>query len=87
MIGLWRLPDFYTRLHAVSKCETAGLLLTLAALALLSANWSVALKLGFVWAFLAVAGPTATHALGRAALDSGLPVRGAGQANRRGGRR
>ncbi len=73
VVGILRLPDFYTRLHAVGKCDTAGLLLALAALALLSGDPAVAMKLAFVWLIVAVAGPTATHALGRAARRSAVP--------------
>ena len=35
-LGVARMPDFFTRLHAVSKAETLGVLLTLAGLALWS---------------------------------------------------
>ena len=76
VVGILRLPDFYTRLHAVSKCDAAGLLLSVAALALLSRDPAVAIKLALVWVFVAIAGPTATHALGRAAYRAGVPVWG-----------
>ena len=74
VVGILRLPDFYTRLHAVGKCETAGLSLALVALALLSGSTAVAVKLALVCGFVAIAGPTATHALGRAARRRGVPV-------------
>lgn len=74
VVGILRLPDFYTRLHAVAKCDTAGLSLAVLALALLSGDPSVAIKLLLVCLFVAVAGPTATHAIGRAALRRGVPV-------------
>ena len=83
VIGILRLPDFYTRLHAVGKCDTAALSLALAGLALLSRDPAVAVKLALVWVFLAAAGPTATHALGRAAHRSGLPVWRAGATGKR----
>ena len=76
--GVLRLPDFYTRLHAVGKCDTAGLSLALVALALLSGDPGTVAKLFLVGAFIAVANPTATHALGQAARRSGVPVWRAG---------
>jgi multicomponent Na+:H+ antiporter subunit G len=33
-LGVLRMPDFYTRLHAVAKAETLGVVLTTAALIL-----------------------------------------------------
>ncbi|MCL0066716.1 monovalent cation/H(+) antiporter subunit G, partial [Thermodesulfovibrionales bacterium] len=33
-IGLLRLPDFYTRMHAIGKCDTLGLTMVLVGLAL-----------------------------------------------------
>jgi multicomponent Na+:H+ antiporter subunit G len=71
-LGVLRLPDFYTRLHAVSKAETMGVLLTLAAVALSAGPGLTALKVGFVAVFLFLANPTSTHAIGRAALRTGL---------------
>ena len=71
-IGVIRMPDFYTRLHAVSKAETAGVVLTLAGLIVLAGVSLTALKLFFVGLFLFVANPTSTHAIARAALRTGL---------------
>ena len=34
VIGILRLPDFYTRLHAMGKCDTLGVMLVLVALAI-----------------------------------------------------
>ncbi len=71
-LGVLRMPDFYTRLHAVGKSETLGLLLTLAAVALWAGPGLTAVKVGFVAAFIFLANPTSTHAIGRAALRIGL---------------
>ncbi len=74
VVGLLRLPDFYTRLHAAGKCDTAGLALAVLALALLSGDVILALKLALIWGVLAIGNPTATHALARAARRAGVPV-------------
>jgi multicomponent Na+:H+ antiporter subunit G len=72
VIGILRLPDFYTRLHAMGKCDTLGVALVLLALAL-HAGWSLSsVKLLLISVFIGLANPTATHALGRAALKSGV---------------
>jgi multicomponent Na+:H+ antiporter subunit G len=72
VVGILRLPDFYTRLHAMGKCDTLGVTLVLLALAVYE-GWSLAsAKLLLISVFIGLANPTATHALGRAALKSGL---------------
>lgn len=71
-IGIIRFPDFYARTHAMSKPDTMGLMLTLTGLALLN-GWNLtSLKLLLVVLFVAMATSTSTHALGRAALKTGL---------------
>ena len=71
-IGVLRMPDFYTRLHAVAKAETLGVVLTAAALILWVGPSLLAAKIAFVAVFLFLANPTATHAISRAALRSGM---------------
>ena len=74
VIGILRLPDFFTRLHAIGKCETAGLSLSLLGLAVLARDPAVAVKLALVLFVVFVANPTATHALARAARKAGVQV-------------
>ena len=71
-VGVTRMPDFYTRLHAVSKAETLGVLLTVAALTVWTGPTVLSLKLAGVALFLFLANPTSTHALARAALRVGV---------------
>ena len=74
VIGILRLPDFFTRLHAIGKCDTVGLSLSLLGLALLAGDPRVTIKLVLVLALVAFANPTATHALARAASKSGVKI-------------
>ena len=71
-LGLLRFPDFYTRLHAVGKSETLGAMLVLGGLAILSGWQLESLKILLILVFVAVANPTATHAVLQAALFTGL---------------
>jgi multicomponent Na+:H+ antiporter subunit G len=73
-VGLLRLPDFYTRAHAVGKAETLGSMLTLVGLALYNGVALSSLKLLLILAIIAITNPTATHALTRAAIRSGLKI-------------
>lgn len=72
VIGVLRLPDFYTRLHAQGKCDTLGVALMLGGLAVHEGLTLTSVKILAIVFFIALANPTATHALGRAALLSGL---------------
>ncbi len=78
-LGMIRLPDFFTRLHALSKAETVGTMLTLAAVALWEGASLTSLKVGFVAVFFFLGNPGAAHAVARAALRAGLPPWRAGQ--------
>lgn len=71
-LGVIRMPDFYTRLHAMSKAETLGLLLTVSALIVSEGFTLTSVKVLFVAVFLFMANPTSTHAIGRAAMRTGL---------------
>lgn len=70
-LGLARLPDFFARVHAVSKSETLGLLLVLTGLILYEGVTLVSLKLALIAVFVAIANPVAAHLLTRAALRAG----------------
>lgn len=71
-VGVLRFPDFYTRLHAQSKCDALGAALLLLGAALREGPTLLAAKVLLVAAFIALTSPLAAHALGRAALRSGL---------------
>lgn len=72
VVGILRMPDFYTRLHAQGKCDTLGVALMLGALALHQGFTLTGLKIVAIIFFIVLANPVATHALGRAALSWGL---------------
>ncbi len=69
-IGALRFPDFYTRLHAVSVCDTMGAGLVLVGLMLQGGLSLVTVKLLLVFYFMMFTGPTAVHALAEAAMQS-----------------
>ena len=71
-IGLVRLPDLFTRLHAAGVGDTLGVGLFVLGFMLLVDFGSVTAKLALVLLFLLLTGPVATHALAKAALHGGL---------------
>lgn len=71
-LGLLRMPDFYTRLHASSVIETLGAGLLLLGMMLHAGLTLVTVKLVFIGVLLFFVSPTATHALARAARLRGV---------------
>ncbi len=71
-IGILRLPDFYTRTHAATKCDTLGAGSILVALAIYTGLEFDAFKILAIAAFILLTSPTAGHALARAAFRTGL---------------
>ena len=71
-VGLVRMPDFYTRMHAASVIDTLGAGLILLGLLLQAGLTLVAVKLLMIALLIFFASPTATHALARAAMLRGL---------------
>jgi multicomponent Na+:H+ antiporter subunit G len=73
-VGLARLPEVYTRAHAVAKSETLGLMLVFAGLFFRpELDVSGAIRLVAIMVFSIIANPTAVHALVRAARREGVP--------------
>lgn len=71
-IGLLRLPDFYSRMHAGGVTDTLGAIGILTGLAVLSPDILTALKLLVILIVALFASPASCHALARAAFRSGL---------------
>ncbi len=71
-VGVIRLPDFYTRLHVLGKNDTLGMALVALGIAALEGFVLESGKILLILLFVALANPTATHALGRAAYRAGL---------------
>lgn len=71
-VGLLRMPDFYTRMHAASVIETLGAGLILFGLLLQAGFTLVAVKLIMLGLLILFVSPTATHALARAGIVRGL---------------
>lgn len=71
-VGLLRFPDFFSRIHAASITDTMGAGLILIGL-MLQAGWGLVLpKLVLILLFSLLASTTASHAMAKAALKSGL---------------
>lgn len=71
-LGVMRMPEFFTRMHAASLTDTGGAALILLGLMLQGGLTLVPLKLAAIFLFLFLTSPTASYALANAALLSGV---------------
>jgi multicomponent Na+:H+ antiporter subunit G len=79
-LGILRLPDVLTRMHASTKAGTLGSALVLAAAAVVFADLAVTTKVVLTILFLLLTAPLAGHMIGRAAVRTGVPMwRGRGK--------
>ncbi|WP_298636413.1 monovalent cation/H(+) antiporter subunit G [uncultured Umboniibacter sp.] len=71
-IGLFKFPDFFTRVHAASITDSLSAMLILSGLLLQTSFDLNTAKLVFILAFLMITCPTASHALAKSARHGGL---------------
>ncbi len=71
-VGLLRLPDFFSRSHAVGKSETLGSFLLLSGLGVHNGFALETAKLALIVIFITATNPSGIHVLSRAALRKGV---------------
>ena len=80
-VGVLRMPDVFTRLHAAGMTDTMGAGFLILGMSLQTVAgivngepgyWAVLVRLVLVFAFLTFTSPISTHALARAALAGGV---------------
>lgn len=70
-LGVLRLPDLFTRMHAAGMIDSLGAGLVLIGLATVEGFTTTTARLLMVMAFLWITTPTACHALAKSALATG----------------
>lgn len=70
VLGVWRLPDLFTRLHAAGVIDTLAAILILTGLGLQASSPWVFIKLAIILFFVLFTSPVATHALARFTLHA-----------------
>jgi len=71
-LGMMRLPELFTRIHAASLIETLGAGFLFAGLMIQAGFTQVTLKLLFILLLFFFTGPVITHALAQAAIEAGI---------------
>jgi len=73
-IGVYRMPDLFTRMHASTKGASLGVAVLLLAAVLSFQDLSVGTKAALTTAFIFLTAPVAAHMLGRAAYAKNVPL-------------
>lgn len=73
-VGALRLPDFYMRVHAITKAGTLGVGLILIGIAVFFNDLSVTTRTIAVFAFVLFTAPVAAHMIGRAGYLDRVPL-------------
>jgi multicomponent Na+:H+ antiporter subunit G len=73
-IGLLRLPDLYTRMHAVTKAGTLGIGCILVSAAVAFGDVSVATRAVVAILFVLFTAPVSAHMIGRAGYLGNVPL-------------
>ena len=71
-VALFRFPDLYCRLHALTKADNVGLGLTALALMVQAENWADVAKLALIWVMVLVASATVCFLIAREAQRRGI---------------
>lgn len=71
-VGIYRMPDVFTRMHAAGISDTVGAGLLLAGMMFFGGLTLVTVKLAIILGIILFTSPVATHALAQAALHAGV---------------
>ena len=66
-IGLLRLPDIYSRLHALTKADNVGMGLLVLGLLLLTSDLYIAVKMILVWVLVLASSAASAHLIAQSA--------------------
>lgn len=77
IVGMRRLPDFYSRGHASGVSEILGLAMTCAGFILQAGFTDLSLKLILLFLIVCVCNPIGGHILTKSARETGFPMKSA----------
>lgn len=67
-LGILRLPDIYTRLHALTKADNVGLGFIVLGMIIQATSWLEVVKLLLIWFLVLLASSASCHLVADAAL-------------------
>jgi multicomponent Na+:H+ antiporter subunit G len=74
VIGIFRLPDFYSRCHTSGNSETLALLLICAGFIVQTGFQVLSIKIVILFIIICFCNPIGTHILAKTAHRSGYPM-------------
>lgn len=72
VVGLLRFPDVYTRLHALTKADNIGLGFIIAGLLFQTNDFTLIVKLIFIWLLVILSSATICYLIAQAARNMGI---------------
>ncbi|CAA6809689.1 MAG: Unknown protein [uncultured Thiotrichaceae bacterium] len=72
-VGLLRLPDLFSRLHALAKADNVGLAFVAIGVAMLESDLINSLKMLLIWLLVMAASSVSSHLIARHALRGRKP--------------
>lgn len=73
-VGVFRMPDLYTRMHAASKVGTIGVICVMLAVSFHFAELGIVTRSILIILFFLITAPVAAHMIGRSAFLSHTPM-------------
>lgn len=73
-LGIVRMPDLLTRMHASSKAATLGGAMILLAVGIWFGDAAILVRIALIIAFLFATAPVAAHMIGRAGYSGGVKL-------------
>lgn len=73
-VALFRFPDLYTRLHALTKADNVGLGFTVLAVALQAEAWTEVFKLGLIWVMVLISSACVCFLIANEGCRRGVPA-------------
>ena len=72
-VALFRFPDLYSRLHALTKADNVGLGFTVIAIALQASTWLDLFKLALIWLTVLITSACISFLIANEARRRGVP--------------
>ena len=73
-VGIVRLNDVFSRMHAATKAGTLGLALICLAVMVTAETWGEVVEALVVFLFMIASAPVGAHLIGRAAFRTRVPI-------------
>lgn len=74
IVGCYRFPNYFSKMHAMTLGDSVGAPLVLIGFSLRSSNFTLGIKIAFLAFLLLIINSTSSYILNRIAIKKGLPI-------------